>query len=66
MIVGHVRGHHTRTDELDEHARASWMGRLDARAKIVGVVVFVTVAAMLTVTELIFAALALSVVFAAF
>ncbi len=66
MIVGHVRGHHTRTDELDEHARASWMGKLDARAKIIGVVVFVTVSAMLTVTELIFAALALSVVFAAF
>lgn len=65
MIVAHVRGHHTRPEELDEHARASWLGRLDARAKIVGVVVFVVATALLTRTELILVSLALSIGFGA-
>lgn len=65
MIVAHVRGHHTKPGELDEHARASWLGKLDARAKIAGVVVFVVATALLTDTELILASLALSVSFAA-
>jgi cobalt/nickel transport system permease protein len=65
MIVAHVRGHHTRPEELDEHARASWLGRIDARAKIVGVVVFVTATALLVRTDLIIASLLLSICFAA-
>lgn len=65
MIVAHVRGHHTRPEELDEHARASWLGGLDSRAKIVGVVAFVVATALLTRTELIFASLMLAVSFAA-
>lgn len=65
MIVAHVRGHHTRPEELDEHARASWLGRLDARAKIVGVLAFVVATALLTRTDLIVASLLLSVSFGA-
>lgn len=65
MIVAHVRGHHTRPEELDEHARASWLGRIDSRAKIIGVVVFVVATALLTRTELILASLSLAVAFAA-
>lgn len=65
MIVAHVRGHHTRPEELDEHARASWLGRIDSRAKIIGVVAFVVATALLTRTELILASLMLSVSFAA-
>lgn len=65
MIVAHVRGHHTRPEELDEHARASWLGRLDARAKIVGVLVFVVATALLTRTDLVLASLLLSASFAA-
>lgn len=65
MIVAHVRGHHTRPEELDEHARASWLGKLDARAKILGVLVFVTATALLTRTDLIVASLLLAVSFAA-
>ncbi len=65
MIVAHVRGHHTRPEELDEHARASWLGALDARAKIVGVVAFVVATALLTSTDLVLASLLVSVCFAA-
>jgi len=65
MIVAHVRGHHTRPAELDEHARASWLGRLDPRAKIVGVVMFVVATALLTRTDLILASLLLAVSFGA-
>jgi cobalt/nickel transport system permease protein len=65
MIVNHVRGHHARAEGLDEHARASWLGSLDARAKIVGIVAFVVATALLTRTDLVFASLLLSVCFAA-
>lgn len=65
MVVAHVRGHHTRPEELDEHARASWLGKLDARAKIIGVVAFVIATALLTRTDLVVASLLLSVSFAA-
>ena len=65
MIVAHVRGHHTRPEEIDEPARASWLGGLDARAKIAGTVAFVVATALLTRTELVLASLMLSVSFAA-
>jgi cobalt/nickel transport system permease protein len=65
MIVAHVRGHHTRPEELDEHARASWLGGVDARAKIAGVVAFVVATALLTRTDLVLASLLVSVCFAA-
>jgi cobalt/nickel transport system permease protein len=65
MIVAHVRGHHTRPEELDEHARDSWLGGIDARAKIVGVVAFVVATALLTRTDLVLASLLVSACFAA-
>ncbi len=65
MIVAHVRGHHSRPEEFDEHARASWLGKLDSRAKIAGVVAFVVATALLTRTDLIFVSLMLAVSFAA-
>lgn len=64
MIVAHVRGRHTVPGELDEHARESWLGALDARAKIVGTVVFVIATALLTRTDLVVASLLLAVSFA--
>ncbi len=65
MIVAHVGGHHSRPGELDEHARASWLGGIDARAKIAGTLAFVVATAMLTRTELVVASLLLAVSFAA-
>ena len=65
MLVAHVRGHRIRAEELDEYARGSWLVRLDARAKLVGDLVFVVATALLTETRLVLASLALSVAFAA-
>jgi cobalt/nickel transport system permease protein len=65
MIVFHVRGQRVRAEELDEHARATWLSRLDARAKLVGVIAFVVVSALLRDLSLVLASLALSVSFAA-
>jgi len=64
MIVAHVRGHHVRPQELDEHARTSWLGQVDTRVKIVGTVAFVIATAILTRTELILASLLLCISFA--
>ena len=50
---------------MDEHARASWLGKLDPRAKIVGAVVFAVATALLTRTDLILASLLLAVSFGA-
>ncbi len=45
---------------IDEHAGASWLGRLDARAKLVGIICIVVVSAMLTDPRSISASLAIS------
>ncbi len=58
MIVEHVRGHQLHT--LDEHVERSWLGRLDARAKLVGVLAFVVASALMTEPRLIAASLAVS------
>ncbi len=60
MIVGHVRGHGSTIQITDEHARAHWFGRLDARAKIIGIFACVIVTALLTRPELIIIALLLA------
>lgn len=65
MIVGHVRGHSHILPDLDEHSKSHWFGRLDSRAKIVGIFSFVVVCALLTKVELITASLVLAVAIAA-
>lgn len=65
MIVAHVRGHGVSVQISDEHARSHWFGRLDPRAKIVGVFALVLVIALLTRPELIMAALVLAISVAA-
>lgn len=65
MVVAHVRGHRTKAELLDEHAQNSWLHKIDARAKLVGVLFFVIVSALLTDQRLIFCSLAISAVFAA-
>ena len=65
MLVAHVRGHRVRAEELDEHARGTWLHGLDSRAKLVGVVAFVVATALLTDTRLLLASLGLSIAFAA-
>lgn len=64
MIIAHVRGHGHTLPDPDEHSRSHWFGRLDSRAKIVGIFCFVIVAALLTRAELIVASLALAVAIA--
>jgi len=64
MIVAHVRGHRVRAEALDEHAQASWLHRIDARAKLVGILGFVIICALMTNSMLIFSSLVLSVLFA--
>ena len=49
---------------LDEHASGSRLGKLDARAKLVGVLAFVVASALLTKPELVLASLAVAVTFA--
>jgi cobalt/nickel transport system permease protein len=46
--------------EIDEHASASWLGRLDARAKLAGIVCIVVVSALLTDPRSICASLVIS------
>jgi cobalt/nickel transport system permease protein len=58
MIVAHVRGQGSY--RLDEHAGEVWFGKLDARAKLAGVFVFIVVSALLTRVELVFASLAVA------
>jgi cobalt/nickel transport system permease protein len=58
MIVAHVRGQGS--SRLDEHASEVWFGKLDARAKLAGVFVFIMVTAILTRVELVFASLAVA------
>jgi cobalt/nickel transport system permease protein len=65
MIVAHVRGHGGALKLADEHARSHWFGRLDARAKVVGVFGCVIVIALLTRLELVVFALAFAVALAA-
>lgn len=65
MIVAHVRGHRGALQLSDEHAKSHWFGRLDPRAKIVGVFAFVVVTALLTRPELIAIALVLTLSVAA-
>jgi len=63
MIVLHVRAGQA-VGHLDEHARSVWFGKLDARAKILGVFAFVIAAALLTDPILIIFALLGSIVIA--
>lgn len=49
---------------LDEHVSESRLGRLDARAKLIGVLAFVVASALLTKLELVFASLAIAAMFA--
>jgi len=65
MIVAHVRGHRGALSLTDEHARSHWFGRLDSRAKVVGVFTCVIVIALLTTLELVSVALMFAVVLAA-
>jgi len=65
MVLGHVRGQHFHAHHIDEHARSSWLWKLDARAKLVGVLAFVIAAALTTVTELVLASLCFALLIAA-
>jgi cobalt/nickel transport system permease protein len=50
---------------LDEYADESWFGRLDARAKLVGIFSFVVASAVLTNLELVLISLAMAILLAA-
>ena len=63
MTFAHVG--HIRTAHIDERVSEGWFGRLDARAKLVGVFCFVVVTAILTRLELVFLSLAIALVLAA-
>lgn len=65
MSSHHLRGRMFEIHHLDEHVSGSRLGKLDARAKLVGVLTFVTVSALLTEPELVFASLGVAVTFAA-
>lgn len=65
MIVAHVRGHGGSLKVADEHARSHWFGRLDARAKVVGIFACVIVIALLTRLDLVLFALAFAVLLGA-
>ena len=56
MTFTHVGSHGG--DHLSEYARDVWFGRLDARAKLVGIFAFVVVSAVLTNMELVLISLA--------
>jgi len=64
MTSHHLHGRTFEIHPLDEHASESRLGKLDARAKLVGVLVFVVASALLTKPELVFASLAVAVTFA--
>lgn len=59
-----AHGHRFEVRPLDEHATSSRLGRLDARAKLAGVLAFVVVSALLTKIELVLASLVIAIVFA--
>jgi cobalt/nickel transport system permease protein len=65
MSAFHFHGRMFEVHPLDEHASTSRLGKLDARAKLVGVLAFVVVSALLTKLELVFASLMVAVAFAA-
>lgn len=65
MVLGHVKGQHFHAHHMDEHAKSSWLWRLDARAKLVGVLAFVVASALMTRTELVLASLCLALLMAA-
>jgi len=44
----------------DDRAESTWLGRLDARAKLVGILIFVIACAILTAPELVYASLVIS------
>lgn len=62
MIAGHILGQ--RSSRLDQYANEVWFGRLDARAKLVAVFLFIVVSAVLTRPELIFVSLAFALTMA--
>jgi cobalt/nickel transport system permease protein len=62
MIAGHILGQ--RSSRLDQYANEVWFGRLDARAKLVAVFLFIVVSAVLTRPELIFVSLAFALAMA--
>jgi cobalt/nickel transport system permease protein len=64
MTVAHV-GLGRSIQLLDEHASRIWFGKLDPRAKLLGVLAFVVATALLTRTSLLLASLAIAIVFAA-
>ena len=64
MIVAHISVGRS-IERLDEHASQIWFGRLDPRAKLLGVLAFVVATALLTRTTLLLASLAIAIVFAA-
>lgn len=61
-MTSHHHGHGG--TNLSEYAGQVWFGRVDARAKLVGIFLFVTVAAVLTDTRLIFVSLAVALTLA--
>lgn len=64
-IVGHVRGHRSFAEPFQSDGEKSWLWKLDARAKLIGVASFVVATALLTKQELIIVAGAIAVCFAA-
>lgn len=58
MIVAHVRSHGA--DRPDEHAGDVWFGKLDARAKLIGIFALVAVSAVLTEVDLVLFSLAVA------
>ena len=64
IMVGHI-GVSRSILRLDEHAGEIWFGKLDPRAKLLGVLAFVVATALLTKTTLLLASLAIAIVFAA-
>jgi len=65
MISMHFPGRMFEIHPLDEHARTSRLGKLDARAKLIGVMSFVVACALLTRIDLVFASLIVAMAFAA-
>ena len=64
MTFLHLRDRMFEVHPLDEHAQTSRLGKLDARAKLIGVFSFVIVSALLTKPELVFLSLAVACAFA--
>jgi len=62
MRIEHMSSRRFVVKPLDEHAECSRFGGLDARAKLVGVLVFVVASALLTRQDIVFVSLAMSLV----